>query len=174
MRPRYSEQRFLEDEEADYAALRSRDADPLEEHGLVSIGGAINRAVSVAGAKFAIAPECESPIEATMGGRLKLMVEEWNAKNALKIKLVQQYQLHRFRYDFAILLADETLILAIECDGRDFHSSDEARANDANKNKAIWALGAEIFRFSGSKIFRREADCIARVEAYLKQKFQGS
>lgn len=158
--------RFLEDEEDEIANFRAEDR-PSEEAGFVQLSGAIGRAVAVAGAAFDIAPSCESPIEATLGARLKLLIEQWP-----DLCLVPQYQLHRFRYDFAIVHGTK-LIAAIECDGKDFHSSEAARANDRAKNVAIWAEGAEIFRFTGSDIFRHDVNCVASVEEFLQGKLKG-
>lgn len=158
----------VEEEQAEIAARRP--PDPIEESGFVSIGGGVRRAVTIAGAKFAIAPDCESPIEAMLGGRLKLLVDGWNTAREPKLTLVPQYQLQRFCYDFAILCG-ETLVMAIECDGKEFHSSEAARANDKAKTAAIHAAGAEMQRFSGSHIFRWESDCAAFVGECLNRKF---
>lgn len=162
--------RFLEDEEAEIAAANRQDREPVEVSGFTSIAGAIGRAVAVAGAAFQIAPNCDSPIEAMLGAHLKLLIDKWNAERTPELTLVPQYELVRFRYDFGIV-AGGKLVAAIECDGKDFHSSNEARANDAAKNVAIWKTGAEIFRFSGSQIFRRDVGCVAGIETFLRGRF---
>jgi very-short-patch-repair endonuclease len=162
---------WLEDEEAEIAAARVVPFQSSEEAGFAAFGGAVRRAVEVAGAAFAIAPDCESPIEATLGARLKLLIDQWNGEREPKLELVPQYPLLRFRYDFGIV-ADGKLIAAIECDGKEFHSSEEAQANDAAKNVAVWRAGAEIFRFTGSLIFRFDAECASDVRVFLEHKFK--
>ncbi len=137
-----------------------------EEDGLRPFGSLADRVVQVARAARSIAPQTESPIEATLGARLKLLIDQWP-----NLSLVPQYSLHRFRYDFAIVEGTK-LIAAIECDGKDYHSTEAAQANDKAKNLAVWALGAEIFRFTGSQIFRRDVACVADVEAFLVGKFR--
>lgn len=162
---------WLEVEEEELAAARSVPFQPSEENGFVPFAGAIKRAVDIAGAAFKIAPECESPIEATLGAHLKLLIDQWNGERSPKLELIPQYPLLRFRYDFAIV-ADGQLIAAVECDGKEFHSSDEARANDAAKNVAVWRTGAEIFRFSGSSIFWRDAELVLGIKKFLFSKFR--
>lgn len=162
---------WLEIEEEELAAARSAPFQPSEENGLSPFASAIKRAVAIAGAALDIAPECESPIEATLGAHLKLLIEQWNSERAPGLELVPQYPLLRFRYDFGIV-SDGRLIAAVECDGKEFHSSDEARANDAAKNVAVWRAGAEIFRFSGSSIFRRDAELVLGIKKFLISKFR--
>ncbi len=106
----------------------------------------------------------------TLGARLSLAIDIWNKDCEPKLTLVPQYQLNRFRYDFAIL-AGEALILAIECDGKDFHSSEAQRANDAAKDALIYSMGANIRRFTGSNIFRHDENCVASIMLYLCQKY---
>lgn len=162
---------FLEDEEeAIRAAMESTRFQPSEEDGLVGIAGAARKTLAVAGAALAIAPNTESPIEATLGARLHLLVDQWNSEGPPALLLVPQYPLHRFRYDFGIVCGGK-LVAAIECDGQEFHSSEAAQANDRAKNVAAWQAGAEIFRFTGSMIFRRDTDCVALVEEFLKAQF---
>ncbi len=161
-----AEHRFLEDEEAELEAVNRRERPPTEEWGLTSLAGGVGRALAVAGAAFEMAPKTESPIEATLGARLSLALDIWNKDCEPKLTLVPQYQLKRFRYDFAIL-SGEKLVLAIECDGKDFHSSDAQRANDAAKDALVRSLGADVARFTGSKIFRDDTDCVETIMFYL-------
>lgn len=170
MRPKFSEHKFLEDEEADYEALRRREPDPTEERGLAPLAGGVARALAVAGAAFDMAPKTESPIEATLGARLSLAIDIWNKDCEPKLTLVPQYQIKRFRYDFAILAGDR-LVLAIECDGKDFHSSESQRANDAAKDALVRSIGADVTRFTGSKIFRDDAACVEKIMFLLCKKY---
>lgn len=160
---------FLEDQEE--RAARKLEEYPFEEGGFVGLANGIRKALAVAGAAHSIAPKTESPIEATLGARLQLMIDAWNKDRKPELALIPQYPLYRFRYDFAIT-ADARLIAVIECDGKDFHSSEAARLNDAAKNVAVWKMGVEIFRFSGSKIFRDDVRCVDQIGAYLDSKYR--
>ena len=162
---------WLEDEEEQLRQARLVEFQPSEEAGFVGLAGAALRAVAVVGAALEMAPDCESPIEVALGARLKLLIDQWNEEHTPQLELVPQYPLLRFRYDFGIV-AGGKLIAAIECDGRGYHSSEAAQANDAAKNVAVWSVGAEIFRFTGTAIFLFEAECAADVENFLRTKFK--
>jgi very-short-patch-repair endonuclease len=162
---------WLEQEEEELREARRTEFQASEEVGLVSFSSAVQRAVAVAGAAVGMAHDCESPIEVALGSQLKLLIEIWNESLTPQLELVPQYPLLRFRYDFGIV-ADSKLIAIVECDGKDFHSSEAAQANDAAKNVAAWRAGAEVFRFPGSEIFRRDAYCAECVVSFLRSKFK--
>lgn len=108
-------------------------------------------------------PICESPIEVMLGARLAVYRDRWNERGFPKFKMVAQHKLAGYRYDFAILSEDGKLLIAIECDGAEFHSTPEQLANDRAKDAAVRAAGADIFRFSGSDIFQHDDRCVAGV-----------
>lgn len=116
-------------------------------------------------------PICESPIEVMLGSRLAFYRDKWKSLGLPEIKLAAQYKLAGFRYDFAIKDSDGKLLLAIECDGKEFHSSPEQQANDEAKNAAIFATDAAMFRFTGSDIFRDDDRCAAEIFNHLRWKF---
>jgi hypothetical protein len=68
-----------------------------------------------------IAPNCESPIEIELGARLIIAMRIIDDPS---LKLIPQYVLGAYRYDFAIT-RKERLVALIECDGKDFHSTEE-------------------------------------------------
>src|SRR5262245_43651927 len=107
-------------------------------------------------AAFAIRPSCESPIEVMLGARLTVALDK---SDESRLSLSIQYPLGRYRYDFAIT-RDEKLIALIECDGKQFHSTEAQIRNDRAKDKLAAEKGVPIFRFSGSEIFKNEKECV--------------
>ena len=100
--------------------------------------------------RLVLTPLCESPIEIDLGAA---MIEH----AAGRFKVVPQYPLGRYRYDFAISGLDGTAILLVECDGRDFHSAPEQIANDRLKDAFAASIGLSVIRATGSEIHRDAA-----------------
>lgn len=102
--------------------------------------------------------EYESPIERLFAEALAEPAEKWG------FEILPQYELGHFRFDFAIKSKKSGNVIAVvECDGREFHSSPQQRANDKAKDKFAKAEKLFIFRVTGSDICRhaqREADQI--------------
>jgi len=69
-----------------------------------------------------------------------------------------QYWIGKYRID----LAFEKERLAIECDGKDWHSSESQKENDRQKDEFLKGHGWKVLRIKGSDIFRR-ADEIVKV-----------
>jgi very-short-patch-repair endonuclease len=103
-----------------------------------------------------IAPKCESPIEVDLGARLSHALGLIDDSTLL---LVPQYILGSYRYDFALSRNGKPIAL-IECDGREFHSTEEDVANDRAKDALAANEGLLLFRFSGSEIFRDTKECV--------------
>jgi very-short-patch-repair endonuclease len=102
---------------------------------------------------------CESPIEIELG------VQFLTAFRAIEnddFKLIPQYVLGSFRYDFAVTRLGK-LIGLIECDGKEFHSTKEQIANDRAKDKLAAKMGVRMFRFSGADICRDPKGCARKV-----------
>jgi very-short-patch-repair endonuclease len=116
----------------------------------------------------------DSPIETNIGAAvlmfferaglsLKLckMVDIRNAPDALL--LVPQFAWGYYRSDWAILNPKNGGALLIECDGKEFHSSDEQRAHDAKKDAAALDRGFLTMRFTGSQIHRDPDGCAQKI-----------
>lgn len=95
----------------------------------------------------------ESPIE----HRLYVWLKKLGTKYGYLIQA--QWELDRFRYDFAITDRSGNLLALIECDGREFHSTPEQLARDAEKNAAAEAAGIRLFRWTGREIYRDAHSC---------------
>lgn len=108
---------------------------------------------------------CESPIERDMLAALmsgcwgfcdspfvpvhSLRDKEAPIKDA-PVVIIPQFPFGRFRLDFAILCRGEgkPRILAVECDGKEFHDPEADRLRD----KQLEAFGIDVFRATGKSI----------------------
>ena len=141
---------------------------PTEE--FKPLGMAVSKAIETAAESFTMAGVTESPIETIFGAQFALALRPlcedvgWDfavgAGNA-DIVLHPQYVLGRLRYDFAVRANGRTKpVLLIECDGKDFHSTEEQQANDRLKDAAASNAGMRLIRFSGSEINRDVDSCV--------------
>jgi very-short-patch-repair endonuclease len=119
----------------------------------------VQRLFEVWAAAATIEPICESPIEIELGSRVIVALDVIDDP---KLKLIPQYVLGPYRYDFAIT-RDSKLIALIECDGKDFHSTDDQLRNDRAKDHLAAKQDAYMFRFSGSEIVRDAKGCVHRL-----------
>jgi very-short-patch-repair endonuclease len=70
----------------------------------------------------------------------------------------------RYRLDFAIMSAEESLFLAVEVDGHQFHEATPYQAqNDKSRDRKLTAAGWQVLRFTGSEVFRDAAACVREV-----------
>ena len=118
-------------------------------------------AVEYAGEAREIAPKCESAIETELGARLNMALRRINDAT---LTLVPQYKLGRYRYDFAITRQDRPKpIVLVECDGKEFHSTNDQIANDRVKDALAKSETIFLYRFTGSDIFRYGPACVAEI-----------
>jgi very-short-patch-repair endonuclease len=54
-------------------------------------------------------------------------------------------------------------MIAVEVDGRKWHSSPEARKRDAFKNHILKRLGWKVFRFWEEEILEKADECVEQV-----------
>ena len=96
----------------------------------------------------------ESPLEY----RLYVWLKRLGAKYGYVIKA--QWQLDRFRYDFAILdKSGEKLLALIECDSAEFHRLPEQLERDRDKDEVARVACIRLFRWSGKEIYRDAHRC---------------
>jgi very-short-patch-repair endonuclease len=109
---------------------------------------------------------CESPAETAF---LTAMIEAHNLlpySGSLKsndLKIDFQVKVDRYRLDF---LANEWLI--IEIDGAAWHSSDEAKARDAARDRFFVDLGYSVLRIPARIVFNSPHEAVRRVDEALK------
>lgn len=109
-------------------------------------------------AAFAIRPSCESPIEVMLGARLTVALDKIEES---RLSLSFQYPLGRYRYDFAIT-REKKLIALIECDGKEFHSTEAQISNDRAKDKLAAETGVpDLSVLWRRNIQERERVCAA-------------
>jgi very-short-patch-repair endonuclease len=99
----------------------------------------------------------ESPIE-------KQFRLAWK-KRYPKMKLIDQYQVGRYRLDFAY----PSLKVAIELDGHATHSSTTDIANDRRRQREIERLGWRFIRFGGQEVYRDADACARETYAFIKK-----
>jgi very-short-patch-repair endonuclease len=60
--------------------------------------------------------------------------------------------------------------IAIECDGKDFHSSPKQKAYDKKRSAYLYRHGyRSVLRFTGSEINQNPRKCIERIESVVKK-----
>jgi len=109
---------------------------------------------------------CESPAETAflkaMISAYKLLPDNASLK-AAGLKIDFQVGVGRYRLDF---LANEWLI--IEIDGAAWHSSDEAKARDAARDRFFVELGYSVVRIPAKIVFNDPNEAVKRVSAALQ------
>lgn len=143
---------------------------PPEDRGLHRIDNVFSRAVSAAGLAMAVNAVTESPIETLFGVALLRQLSVfsnyvwWGHATrksqvvAKPIEVIAQYWWRNYRIDWAIIIRGEPAIF-IECDGQEFHSSEEQQEKDRIRDESIIAAGIEIFRFTGSDLHNNDTAC---------------
>lgn len=123
---------------------------------------------------------CESPIEREM--LAALLSADWSFFNVLPprvwniedrdavrprsdVIIIPQMRVARYRLDFAISFPRAPLaaVVAVECDGRDFHDA----AADRERDIQLGHLGIVTKRFSGSEIRQDARACAGKVTALI-------
>jgi very-short-patch-repair endonuclease len=94
--------------------------------------------------------KCESPIERFL----------YDALNARGEVVRTQVLCGKYRIDLALTAYK----IAIECDGKDYHSSAKQKAHDKKKDEFLKANGWKVLRFSGKRIYKNTKGVIKRIE----------
>jgi very-short-patch-repair endonuclease len=127
-------------------------------------------AATAAFESIAIAKEigrfCDSEIEVDLAVRLTKAIRIIDDP---ALSLGHQFPLGRFLYDLYLKREGRPKPLAlIECDGKDFHSTDDQIAKDREKDALADRSGIPLLRFSGSEIFRELDCCVVRIFKALR------
>ncbi|TYS57919.1 DUF559 domain-containing protein [Bacillus infantis] len=99
--------------------------------------------------------KCESPIERRLFDALTASGYDVNA----------QVRRGSYRIDLALISYN----IAIECDGKEFHSSPEAKKRDRRKDAYLRKNGWVVLRFSGRQINKELPKVVERIEKELKK-----
>lgn len=92
--------------------------------------------------------------------------------------IVPQFRFKTYRLDFAIFYRcsswDRPAMIAIECDGHDYHDgTKEAAERDKKRNRALTTAGWHVLRFTGREIHRNPRACAEEVEGLLTALYAG-
>jgi very-short-patch-repair endonuclease len=93
---------------------------------------------------------------------------EWRLYSALMVRgerVEPQVSCGRYRIDLVL----RAYRIAIECDGKAYHSTPEQKAHDRRKNTYLRKNGWKVLRFSGSAINGRMGKVLEKIE---KEKFR--
>jgi very-short-patch-repair endonuclease len=131
-----------------------------------------------------IAPYTESPIEVLFGVEfitfvssigLKFSHCEHSDQNKFGrdcILLMHQFPWKHYRIDWAIKVPFlQQSLFFVECDGRDFHSSEAQVARDKLKDSEALKAGVRMFRFTGSDLERSAATCARLVYDEIEKQY---
>lgn len=99
--------------------------------------------------------KCESPIERRLYDALQM--------RGYYVKT--QVPCGKYRIDLAL----PTYKIAIECDGKAYHSTPEQKAHDRRKDAYLRKNGWKVLRFTGRMINRNLAKVIARIEKEVSE-----
>ncbi len=132
--------------------------------GFVHFSHALVQSLDRAALAYTTYGDCESPIEVDLGVEMKRQLK--HTLDEYEISVVPQFKWRRFRIDWA-LVKDKEILLFIECDGKEFHSTEAQKSRDAAKDREASEAGIMLLRFTGSEIVRHVDGCVHRVLEYL-------
>lgn len=98
--------------------------------------------------------KCESPIERRL----------YDALEFRGYAVTSQVPCGKYRIDLALLGPR----IAIECDGKAYHSTQQAKARDRRKDKYLKENGWRVLRFSGRMITRDLGKVLQRIDETIK------
>ncbi|MBS4193216.1 DUF559 domain-containing protein [Bacillus sp. FJAT-49705] len=98
--------------------------------------------------------KCESPIERQL----------YNALTFRGYAVTTQVPCGKYRIDIALVGPR----IAIECDGKAYHSSPKAKARDRCKDKCLMENGWKVLRFTGLQIYYDMPHVMKRIGEAIK------
>ncbi len=57
----------------------------------------------------------------------------------------------------------------MECDGREFHSGEDAHEKDRKRNNELTSYGWSILRFSGKEINSNSEECVKKIRRTIRK-----
>jgi very-short-patch-repair endonuclease len=114
-----------------------------------------------------------------------------NTNNRLKLIVESQVEIERFRVDFVVSAWTDGIVfsgakgwqrgdarwrsLVVECDGHDFHErTKEQAAKDRSRDRSLSGQGYDVFRFTGSELWRDPWGCADQVYDWAVRGFDFS
>ena len=80
---------------------------------------------------------------------------------------IQQYQVGAYRLDFAVIYQKK--MVALECDGERYHSSESAIASDMERQTVLQRLGWNFIRIRGGVFYRNKELAMEKVFQQLEE-----
>lgn len=99
--------------------------------------------------------KCESPIERIL----------YKALRNAGFDVQTQVQCGSYRIDMVL----PTYKIAVEADGKAYHSTPARKARDKRRDAYLRRQGYKVLRFSGRQIMRNARGCIVRIEKEIQK-----
>lgn len=110
--------------------------------------------------------------DAALSRHVRNMVMD-DAGKMFSMVIMQQMHVDKYVADFGIAAAtsdDRVLIVAVECDGHEFHEKTRKQAaKDKARDRAFAERDIRLFRFSGSEIWADAGFCADQVLGFVRQ-----
>ena len=104
-------------------------------------------------------------------GTFEEVMERWDKNRAHTHAGAPQVQCGSYRVDFLFIgycFEEALAIVAVECDGHDFHEKNkEQAARDKSRDRDLALMGIQVMRFTGSEIHRDAVRCVKQVFEFL-------
>lgn len=100
----------------------------------------------------------ESPFEEEV---YELLVKDFGEEN-----IIQQHKIGGFRLDFIIKTKSQDVVL--ECDGKAYHSSEEAYAYDMYRQKELENMGFVVYRIWSTSWFRDKESEMQKLKRFVE------
>ena len=131
----------------------------------------------------------ESPIEVLIFKEMNrrrtfVLCKEGDSPVGEGLFMFPQYVVGKYRADFVIrgMGYRPTLrvwppkiqaTIAVECDGKEFHSTPEQKEHDKEREKYFMNNGIKTIRFTGSEIYKNPRFCVDQIESFIHSEMLG-
>lgn len=124
-----------------------------------------------------VLPHCDSPIEADFAVAFIELMEglkvtfvfgpaDKQGEFDADVALIPQWRIERFRYDFLAFSLKRAVL--IECDSKQFHSTEAQKENDRLKDEVGRRANLPVLRFTGAQLMTHAQECASVVIAHLE------
>jgi len=128
-----------------------------------------------------LSEQVESPIKQLLGAHLVFISDGYNEVRpdffpggfpdpdfGTYFRCQQPFRDYRLDFLFKLCLRGDYRLLAVECDGHDFHErTKEQAARDRSRDRVLLEAGLPVVRFTGSEIYRNPQRCADEVTDHL-------
>ena len=160
-------------------AVRDEAAEPDQDPGWVRVRFDMLEAFN--DTFWMISEKVESPIEQLLGAHLIFISDGYNEvrpdffpgafpdpDSGTYFRCQQRFREYRLDFLFKLCLQGDYRLLAVECDGHDFHErTKEQAARDRSRDRMLFEAGVPVIRFTGSEIYRDPQRCANEVTNHL-------